>query len=271
MTKSELQFLLRQTGLKPQRAAGQNFLLDEHVVEAMVDAADVQAEDTVLEIGPGFGILTKQLLATGAKVIAVELDQRLATWLKKHFSAAKNLQLVTGDIFRVRLPEYVQDGGYKLVANLPYSATGLLMRNFLTLPPRPSSLTVMLQRDVAKRLVAEPGEMSLLGLMAQYYSQPTHLFDVPKTSFFPVPAVTSAVVHGELVKNPDAEEAKKIFRLAKAAFSSRRKQVHNSLATMLGLSEDEVEKKLKKLGYDPRRRPQELSVDDWRTLAKNLL
>lgn len=271
MTREEVRRLIRQTGLRPATAAGQHFLLDEEVVASMVSAAGVGEGDTVLEIGPGFGVLTQALLNAGAEVVAVELDQRLVNYLQQRFRGEKRLTIIPGDIFKVNIPEVFNDRPYHLVANLPYSATSLVLRNFLTLSPQPEQLVVMIQKEVAERVTAEPGAMSLLSVMAQYYSTPAYLFEVPKTSFYPAPAVTSAVIACTDIHQPDSDEVKRVFRLAKAAFAGKRKQLHNTLQSFAGTSPEELDKKLKKTGISPTARPQELGVDDWRRLAKNLL
>ncbi|MBI5466761.1 MAG: ribosomal RNA small subunit methyltransferase A [Candidatus Kerfeldbacteria bacterium] len=270
MTRDDVQRILRQIGLRPQQAAGQNFLLNDDICQAMVDAAGVGPDDTVLEIGPGLGCLTDVLLATGARVVAVELDKRLAAYLRRKYRGQSKLILVEGDIFRVNLNDHLEDQGYKLVANLPYSGTSLIFRNFLTLRPRPTSLTTMIQSDVAKRITAEPGEMSLLSLLVQYYSVPHILMTVPATDFFPIPRVQSAVLHCEPVQTHDEDEAKQLFRLARAGFASRRKQLHNSLASSFHLTTADIDKHLDQVGIKPSRRAQELSVAEWLRLAKEL-
>lgn len=268
MTREEIARLLRETGLKPQTAAGQHFLLDESVIVAMIDAADVQPGETVLEIGPGFGILTAALLEAGANVIAVELDQRLFAYLGHRFRRHPKLTLIKEDIFRLRLADYVQDQKYKLIANLPYSATNLVFRNFLTLPPRPVAMTVMIQKEVADRITAEPGQMSMLSLMAQYYGSVVEILTVPKTSFYPSPAVVSAVIHLNITRPIRPEHDEHLFRTAKAGFSSRRKQLHNSLAAGLHQTAAQVTTALEGLGIDSSRRAQDLSVAEWKKIAR---
>lgn len=262
---------MQQIGLKPQRAAGQHFLLDEKVVEAMVEAANVQPGDTILEIGPGLGILTKVLLGRGANVVAVELDQRLYNYLQHTHKKEKKLQLIKSDIFQLNLDEILKDSQYKLVANLPYSSTSLVFRNFLTIPPRPISITVMIQKEVAQRITAKPGQMNMLGVMAQYFSRPVYLFDVPKTSFVPPPAVTSAVIQCRDIHQPNDTAAKTLLRVAKAGFTGRRKQLHNSLSAALHLNADVTEDKLAKAGIDPVKRAQDLNLADWHTITNILV
>lgn len=270
MTRADVQRILKRIGLRPQQAAGQNFLLNDDVCQAMVDAAGVGPDDTILEIGPGLGALTAVLLASDAKVVAIELDRRLAAYLRQQFRGRANLTLIEGDVFQVNLNDYLTDQGYKLVANLPYSGTSLIFRNFLTQSPRPISLTTMVQADVAKRIAAEPGDMSLLSLLVQYYSVPHLLTTVPPTDFYPVPHVQSAVLHCEPVRTPDPAEAEQLFRVARAGFSSRRKQLHNSLAASLHRRVPDIDKLLDAVGIKPSRRAQELTLEEWLQLAKKL-
>lgn len=270
MSPAEVQSILRTIGLKPQQAAGQNFLLDEQVAESMVDVAGVTEGDTVLEIGPGLGILTAALSNRGAKVIAVELDARLFPYVKKRFAGQKNIRIIHADIFKVNLKDYFQDGKYLLVANLPYSATSIVFRNFLTLAPRPSSLTVMIQREVAQRICAQPGEMSMLALTTQYYSQPSLVFDVPPANFFPTPKVTSTVVHCDHLKAVDDNVDKKLFSFMRAGFSSRRKKLSNSISASLKLSTAHIEEKMAKVSLSSNARAQELTLKNWKELYKNL-
>lgn len=270
MMADQVQKLLRQIGLRPQAAAGQNFLLDEQVAASIVAAADVTDDDVVVEIGPGLGILTEALLATGAQVIAIEIDRRLSRYLRQRWPKNDRFILVEGDAFKVNLHDYVQDEAYKVVANLPYSGTSLFFRNFLSQLPRPTSLTVMVQRDVARRIVAAPGEMSLLSLMVQYYGQPSLLFDVPPVGFFPMPKVHSTVLHCDVLRTLDDEADRKLFRTMRAGFSARRKQLHNTLASSLHLDPVIVEQLIVKIGKKPTVRAQELSLENWLTLAKNI-
>ena len=270
MTIGEVKNILNVIGLKPQIAAGQSFLLDEEVVEAMVDAADIQTGDKVLEIGPGLGILTAALANRGADVIAVELDDRLYPYVKKKFSAQKNVRIVHADIFKLNLNNYFVDGQYALVANLPYSATSLVFRNFLTLAPRPAGMTVMIQREVAQRICAEPGEMSMLALSVQHYCQPSLLFNVPPTKYFPVPKVTSSVLHCSDIRPVDDIGDRELFRIMRAGFSSRRKKLSNSLSANLKLPAEQVEGAMEKLQFDPNIRAQELTLGDWSKLRQAL-
>lgn len=270
MTAGEVLGILRTIGLKPQQAAGQNFLLDEHVAEAMVDAAGIVEGQTVLEIGPGLGILTSALSNRGAKVVAVELDMRLYPYVKKKFAAHDNVRIIHDDIFKVNLNQLFTDGEYALVANLPYSATSLVFRNFLTLVPRPSSLTVMIQREVAQRICAQPGDMSMLALTVQYYCQPALLFDIPPSKFFPTPKVTSSILHCSDLRPVENTVDKALFRLMRAGFSSRRKKLSNSLSSALHIPTSEIEGKMAKISLSLDVRAQELTIEQWQKLEKKI-
>jgi 16S rRNA (adenine1518-N6/adenine1519-N6)-dimethyltransferase len=269
MTTPETKRLIKQLGLKPDRAAGQHFLLDDQVVEQMADLAQVNERDTILEIGPGLGILTRALLRRGARVIAIELDRRLAGYLRATLGDQANLTLVEGDVFRVQIDQLVNDQQFKLVANLPYSATSGIFRQFLSTAPQPKSLTVLIQKEVAERIVAPPGAMSLLSLSVQYYGRPQKRLDVPPASFFPAPGVTSSVLSVDDI-HPGDETADEMFRLARMAFAGRRKQLQNSLAAGLRLPTSAASDFLLKMGVAPEIRPQELSVENWLMLAKNI-
>lgn len=270
MNRAEVKRLIRHIGLRPARAAGQHFLLDDTVAEAMVEAAGVKLTDTILEIGPGLGALTTKLLDRGATVMAVELDRRLAGFLRQRFADRPRLTIIHQDIFQVNIPRLFDQRPYKVVANLPYGATSLVLRNFLSLPPLPSTMTVMVQKEVAHRMIARPGRMSQLGVMVQYYSQPRVLFDVPRASFFPVPEVVSTVVQCAAIRPRDTTESGQLFRLTKAAFASKRKQLHNALRSMVKDSDPDLPAELFRLGINPQLRPQDLSVEDWRRMAKML-
>ena len=270
MTSADVQRICRQIGLHPQTAAGQNFLLSESVVDGIVEAAEVTADDKVLEIGPGLGILTEKLFATGAQVTAVEIDRRLNSYLQQRYRGRKNLEIVHQDIFKVNLTKYFDDGGYKLVANLPYSGTGLILKNFLTIAPRPISLTIMLQADVAERILAEPGQMSLLALMVQYYGTPMFVESVGAENYWPKPKVKSSIIRIEVKDWPDLAISQRLWKVARAGFSTRRKQLHNSLVPILHLEAAEVVNTLAEIGVKKTARPQELTLENWLKLATNI-
>lgn len=269
MNRAEVQKRIREIGLRPQKAAGQNFLLDEDVCREMIEIAEVTSSDTIVEVGPGLGVLTEPLLATGAHVIGIELDVRLANFLRHRLKNRKNFTLLESDVFKVNLHEHAQDFGYKVVANLPYGVTSLFFRNLVTLVPRPSRMTVMIQKEVAERMVAEPGKMSLLSLMIQHYTEATFVMTVPKTSFWPAPEVTSAIIDVRPIQPaPDPALSQAIFRLARTAFSGRRKTLSNSLTAIYPKNKEKVIKTLDSIGISPTARPQDLKLEEWEKMAQ---
>lgn len=266
--------LCRQYGITPRRERGQNFLIDSEVLEIMAAAADLKEDDTVLEIGPGFGVLTSELTKRAGRVVAVEADRRLVTALHEVLSDYKNVTIVPEDILKfpiseLRFPKYE----YKIVANLPYQITSAVLKKFLSEEPRPSEMTVMVQKEVAERICAEPGEMSLLAVSVQFFGRPEIIEVVPRTAFWPVPEVDSAILRITRIKNESEANLKRIdpenfFKVVKIGFSARRKQLHNNLSGGLGMSGEKVKEILVKLGFDPRARAQDLDVGDWIRLAK---
>lgn len=270
--------LLAKHGIAPSKGLGQSFLADQAVTHAIVAAADLTRADTVLEIGPGLGLLTRQLAEAAGLVVAVELDGRMVGVLEEELGDLGNLRLVQGDILEVdHVAALVAATGvredelcYLVVANLPYYITSQAIRRLLEARVPPSRMVLMVQREVAERIVAQPGEMSLLSLSVQLYGQARVVRRVPASAFHPRPKVDSAVLRIDLHEAPLAGEAtrERLFRLARAAFGQRRKQIHNSLSANLPMESEAVQALLRDSGIDPRRRPQALSVADWIGLAE---
>ncbi len=257
-----------KANVKPSRENGQNFLIDAGVVDTLIEAADVSSGDTVLEIGPGLGAVTGALLEKGAHVIAVELDHLLYVSLKKRFKGEKLLSLVNANVLHVALEDYVKDGQYKLVSSLPFNITSIVLRRFLEQVPRPTVISLVIQREVSQRVAAPPGEMSMLSVAVQYLGEPKIVREVPHTSFWPVPEVDAAVIRIGVRPLPSKVEMAEVFRIAKIGYSSRRKMLHNNLAAGLRKTSDEVKDQLAEIGLNPLCRAQDLTVEQWRTLAK---
>lgn len=261
-----------------KKSLGQNFLKDEDVLDHIIEATNLSSEDVVLEIGPGQGVLTEKIVAFCRKVIAIELDDRLIDLLHTKFVGNKNLEIIHGDILKVNLPGLVlgyglQAMGYKVVANLPYYITSPIIRLLLETKYPPEEMFLMVQKEVAQRIVAKPGEMSILAVSVQYYAKPEYLFTVPKTAFDPIPKVDSAILkvtRNKKQETNDKEETKKFFRIVKAGFSAKRKTLVNNLSSGLQLEKKTVEEKLLSIGFSANTRAQQLGVEDWRKLADNL-
>lgn len=265
----------KKYGVRPSKEFGQNFLIDREVLEAIVQAADLKKDDAILEVGPGFGVLTEELVKKVSRVVAVEADGKMAKILKEILETPKNLKVVEKNILKLQVSGYgLRNYDYKLVANLPYQITSAVFRKFLSEEPRPSEITVMVQKEVAERICAEAGEMSLLSLSVQFYGQPEIVAIVPSRAFWPEPEVDSAIlkiskIKGIYEKNKQEVDPEKFFRLAKIGFSSRRKQLQNNLAGGLRLSNKSVQDILTKLGFDSRIRAQDLGIKDWIRLVDN--
>lgn len=261
--------------VKAKKSLGQNFLIDTEVIEKIFSVAEVQPTDWVFEIGPGTGILTFRLAEMAEKVLAIELDHQLVERLQQHFVDSESVSILEGNILDVNLQELLETSGfaerpYKIIANIPYYITAPIIRTLLALKYPPVSLTLMVQEEVADRLSAKPGSMSLLSMMAQYYAVVEKKLSVSREAFDPVPKVNSAVVHIVPLRAYDPEEDRKIFRLVRAGFSARRKTLVNNLSASLSLSKEAVEGKLVQLGLRPDIRAQALSVEDWQRLQETL-
>lgn len=264
--------------LKAKKSLGQNFLKDEAVLQRIIGDANLSSEDTVIEIGPGQGALTELLAKVCKKVIAVELDDRLILILQEKFSKQENVEIIHNDILKINLPGLVTScqlpvTGYKVVANIPYYITAPIVRLLLETKYPPREIFLMVQKEVAERISAKAGAMSILAVSVQYYAKAEYLFTVPKTAFDPVPKVDSAIIR--IARNAEnatlnAEETKKFFRIVKTGFSAKRKTLVNNLANGLQLDKNLVEQKMIALGFSGNTRAQELEVKDWEKLADSL-
>lgn len=280
----ELQTFLQQSHLRPKDYLGQNFLVDEDALAKIIEAAELQPSDTVLEVGPGLGVLTKELLKRVKRVVAVEKDRVLIPILKKlninelanyglnPQSEIRNpkLQVINQDILSFHAAKFI-DGDYKVVANIPYYLTSKLLQHFLELATPPKFLVLMVQKEVGERVIAKPGELSVLGISVQIYADAEIMRAVPKTSFWPVPKVDSVILkitpHN---KYPEIKDKKIFFRLIKLAFAGKRKQIHNTLTNGLKLPKDKIFEMLKSAGIEPTTRPQDVEIGEWIALYKEI-
>jgi len=263
--------LLHHLGLRPYKQMGQNFLVDEDVLDRILRAADLRFRDTVVEVGPGLGVLTKELAKLVSRVIAVELDRGLAAALTKMLAGFASVEIINQDVLQFDPARYVEDRAYKLVANLPYYITSPALRHFLESDARPELMVVMVQKEVAQRIVAKPGDMSLLAVSVQYYGNPTLLFTVPASAFYPPPKVDSAVIKVQVYERPVVDvPPEKFFRVVEAGFSRRRKQLHNALSQSIWLPPNAAIETLRAAGIDEKRRAQTLSLDEWARLSREL-
>jgi 16S rRNA (adenine1518-N6/adenine1519-N6)-dimethyltransferase len=268
--------ICKKHNIKPARSKGQNFLINDDIYDRIVESANLQCQDTVLEVGPGLGFLTEKLAAKAGKVIAVELDDKLVKVLGKRLEEKKinNVEIIHDDILKVVMRYELCVTSFKVVANLPYNITSIFLRKILSTNRLiPNQLTLMLQKEVAERITAKPGKMSKLAVSVQFYADAKILFNVPKTDFWPEPKVDSAVIQLK-IKNekfpPKADQplAEKInerdfFRLIRIGFSARRKKLKNNLAGGFQIKTEEAGDRLKLANLNPDCRAQDLSVADW--------
>jgi 16S rRNA (adenine1518-N6/adenine1519-N6)-dimethyltransferase len=272
--------------MKPKKSLGQNFLKDRAILEKIIKAACLNADDLVIEIGPGPGVLTEELVKRAGKIIAIEIDNNLAEKLKIKYKNNKKVEILNGDILKINLPELIQRqlphlsfghplpkgeeerGNYKVVANIPYYITSPIIQLFLETKYPPKKMILMVQKEVAERICAGPGNMSILAVSVQYCAKPELLFYVPKNAFWPIPDVDSALIRiTHQTKRPAKDEIKQFFRVVKAGFCAKRKVLSNNLSSSFHISKQEAEKRIKKAGIDPGSRAQELSVSDWKKLS----
>ncbi|MFA6523654.1 MAG: 16S rRNA (adenine(1518)-N(6)/adenine(1519)-N(6))-dimethyltransferase RsmA [Candidatus Peribacteraceae bacterium] len=271
--REEVSQFLHRHGLRLNTDLGQHFLVDEDALEVIVESADVRPGETVVEIGPGIGILTRELLRKEATVMAVELDQRLIPLLRQFLSEKQPssplptgegvgvgaLTIVQANALHVSMPE----SPYKIAANIPYHITSPLLRHvFLESAVKPSSMTILIQKEVAQTICNGGG---ILTILVKLFGKPSYVADVPAEAFLPPPKVDSAVLHIDCFEKPltDPATIDRIFSLTKTAFGQKRKMLRNTLGQM----PDGMEK-LKGVGIDPERRPQTLSVEEWIKLAQ---
>ena len=265
---TQTQKLLRRSGLRARKRLGQHFLIDEQVLGLIIANAELTPEDVVVEVGPGLGVLTKELAKHAGRVIAIELDDKLAVQLKESLSAFDNVTIINEDVLKIDPSALLQElkaKKYKVVANLPYYITSPVLRHFLEAEIKPQTMVVMVQKEVAEEITAKPGRMSLLSIGVQLYGAPMIVAQVPSQSFYPAPAVDSAVLKVIPYSQPVVEisDNEGFFGLVRAGFSQARKQLANSLAQGLGISKEEGLILLARAQIDFKRRAESLSLEEW--------
>lgn len=271
--------LCQAYNIKPARSKGQNFLIREEVYDKIVAAAEIKADENVLEVGPGLGFLTAKLAKKAKQVTAVELDDKLAEALQVGLESQEvsNVEVLNMNILDLNTkseilnPKQIRNSkfenqNYKIVANLPYNITSVFLRKFLEAENKPELMVLMLQKEVAERIVAKAGDMSLLAVSVQFYAEAEIVEYVPKEDFWPQPEVDSAVIKLKVESRKYKVNEKEFFRLVKFGFSSKRKMLKNNLAGSYHISQKEAEERIVKAGFSPKVRAQELSVADWMKL-----
>ena len=255
--------------MRAKKALGQHFVVDSRVLARIVKSAELTSQDTVVEVGPGRGSLTRELASRAGRVVAIEVDQELVTLLQQGFGDSSNVTIVHADAREVDLGLLVSsDVPYKVVANLPYYAASPIIRRFLEAQHKPGLMVVMVQREVARNMVASPGQMGLLSVAIQLYGRPRIIGYAPPRAFRPSPKVTSAIVRIDVYPQPllALDSVAAFFQVVRAGFSAPRKQLRNALSHALNIAALEIEALLTEAGIDPKRRAQTLRLEEWGTL-----
>ncbi len=259
--------LLHQSGLHPRKSLGQNFLADDNVLARIASEAGLASQDIVLEIGPGVGTLTRHLAERAGRVVAIELDAALIPILRRITAPYPNVEIIQGDILEFEISPFKFEIS-KIVGNIPYNITSQILRHLLEAARKPSLIVLTVQLEVAQRITAKPGDMSLLAVSVQLYGQPTIVGHIGAGAFYPAPQVDSAIVRIEPYPQPPVAVPQHFFAVVKAGFSQRRKQLHNALSAGLACSQAEVAGALERAKIDARRRAETLSIEEWARLAQ---
>ena len=263
-------YICKRCDVKMSKKLGQNFLIKRGIVDEIVHAAELTPGEPVLEVGPGIGTLTQGLAQSGADVTAIELDRRLLEVLDTTLASYDNVRIVHGDVLKLDVPTIMNHKPFKVVANLPYYITTPIIMSLLESKLPIERLVVMVQKEVALRMVAKPGtkDYGALSVAVQYYTEPDIVLDVPPKSFLPAPAVTSSVIRCVLRDKPpvDVIDEKLFFRVVKAGFAQRRKTFANTMKTT-GLSKDRIEELLAKANIDGQRRGETFTLQEFADVA----
>ena len=280
ISKKAIKDIFKASGQQPFRGLGQNFLISQGVLRKIIESAGLSSNDTVLEIGPGLGSLTQELAKRVKRVVAVEKDRRMADFLEKNLKHFKNLEIIEGDILKIKNLKATLRGvrfasskikNYKVVANLPYYITSPVIRKFLESENQPKIMVLMVQKEVGQRIVARPPKMNLLTVAVQFYAKAKIIDYVSKNCFWPRPKVDSAILRiAPLIKtNRKLINADIFFKVVKAGFSQPRKQLANNLAKKLKLDKEATKNWLLENKINPGQRPETLSINNWLELVKN--
>ena len=263
-------YICKRFDIKMSKKLGQNFLIKRGIVDEIVHAAELTVGEPVLEVGPGIGTLTQGLAQSGADVTAIELDRRLLEVLDTTLASYDNVRIIHGDVLKLDVPTIMNHKPFKVVANLPYYITTPIIMSLLASKLPIERLVVMVQKEVALRMIAKPGtkDYGALSVAVQYYTEPDIVLDVPPKSFLPAPAVTSSVIRCVLRDKPpvDVIDEKLFFRVVKAGFAQRRKTFSNTMKTT-GLTRDRIEELLAKANIDGQRRGETFTLQDFADVA----
>ncbi len=269
--KPVIKNILKSYRFRPKKFLGQNFLIDKSVFKKIIKSSNLQKNDLVIEVGPGLGFLTNLLLKYVKKVIAVEKDKELADFLQIRFKGSKNLKIIKEDILKLQLNSLIGSSRfYKVISNIPFYITSPLIRFFLESQPSPKLMVLMVQKEIAQRICAEPPNMSLLSVSVQFYGRPQIVAFVSKKAFWPSPKVDAAILKISQIQQPSKFLIEKFFRIVRAGFANPRKQLINNLSSNLNLEKEYVAQCLKSVKINPQTRAETLSVLDWKKLSSKI-
>jgi len=268
LSPNEIKKLFEKYNARPSKGLGQNFLIDESVLDNIVESSDIKPNDIVLEVGPGLGVLTQELAKRAKKVIAVEKDKTMCEILKETLQDLNNIEVVCGDILTLDAKRYNLNSNYKIIANIPYYLTSPLIRKFLEADNPPQEMILMLQKEVAQRICASPPKMSLLAVSVQFYADAKIISYVSKNCFWPAPKIDSAIIKiSRIHTNQEQIDTNLFFKIVKAGFLHPRKQLASNLSKGLEISKEKILEWLNKNKINPKQRAETLSVEDWRKLC----
>lgn len=264
------QSLLKSYGIRPKKKLGQNFLVSQAALDQILKAADLGDKEQILEIGAGLGALTRELARRDHKIIAIEYDQRFIPILHDLLKPYVNVRVIQGDILQLELKDIVAPPDYIVVANIPYQITSALIRKLVEAPYPANRVILTIQKEVAERIIAQPGDLSLLALSVQIFGKPLLRSQIPPSAFFPSPAVDSCILRIDMHPEPKVPvgDIDLFFRIAKAGFSQKRKKLRNAIAAGLQISTSDVEEIMLAAKVSPSQRAQELTLDEWKRICE---
>ncbi len=267
---SDLRALLFAHNMRPNKSFGQNFLIDRPSLEKIVEAAELQVEDQVLEVGSGTGVLTRELAIHARRVIAVELERDMLALLESTIGQYSNIEVVAKNLLYLDPTDLYGQEPYKLVANLPYYITAPTFRHFLESANPPRTMVVMVQKEVAQRICAQPGDLSVLAISIQLYGTPEIVDYVPAQAFYPAPKVDSAIMRVRYQPRVELtwKEQERFFKVVQAGFAEKRKQLHNSLTHELHIKNEDIRSLLQQVGIEASRRAETVSIEEWLQLTR---
>jgi len=273
-SRAELKEILEKINISPSKKLGQSFLLSEKTASKIINASNLTKKDLVIEVGPGLGALTAELADKAGKIIAIEKDEKLANYLKNIFGGLNNVKIVEGDIL-TSIPVLVQGlaprrgTGYKVIANLPFNISKRIIKLFLEADDPPQEMVLLVQKEVAESICSQPPHMDFLGVAVRFYAEPKYISNVRKSSFWPQPKTEGAIIKIKVCRlpggkaGPQSTNPELFFKIAKAGFAHKRKQLANNFSSGLGIDKKKVVKWLEKAKISPQQRAQTLDIKDW--------